>query len=152
MCALLFLERRKVRGQIMANMWMVPQGRVRIPVPGRNFVTVKAWPGCQSIALSLPVRSSRALSSLTACNEKGSNEVHFPWERTFLQLLMPQHFPTQSFSSPLVANRKSSASCSQFPNAGLAAGTAVGLSYGGPVPCSTAYFCCDYWIGIWIPA
>ena len=62
----------------MANMWMVPEGRVHIPVPGRNFVTVKVQPESQSVALSLPVHSSQAPSSLAACNEKGSNEEHFP--------------------------------------------------------------------------
>lgn len=49
----------------MANMWMVPQGRVHTPVSGRDFVTVKARPGCQSIALSLPVRGRQALSIST---------------------------------------------------------------------------------------
>lgn len=116
MCTLSFLERRKVRGQIMANMWMVPQGRVHIRVSGRNFVAVKAWLACQSIALSLLVHSSQALSSLSACNEKGSNEARFPWEGTFLDFLMPPYLPIQDLPSSPVANWKSSASCSWFPN------------------------------------
>lgn len=116
MYALSFLERRKVRGQIMANMWMVPQGRVHICVSGRNFVAVKAWLECQSIARSLLVHSSQALSSLSACNEKGCNEARFPWEGTFLDFLMPPHLPIQDLPSFPVANWKSSASCSWFPN------------------------------------
>lgn len=35
-CALLFLEKRKVRGQTMANTWMPPREMVCIPVSGRN--------------------------------------------------------------------------------------------------------------------
>lgn len=122
----------------------MPQGKVHFPVCEWNFVTKGTWPGCWSISLSLPACSSPVLSSLTACNEQGSNEEHFPWEGTFLHFCMTQSFPTHSLPAPLMEKWNSSghSQISNIPNFQTAAGAPAGLLHSGSVPCSTVYFGC----------
>lgn len=146
MYALSFLERRKVRGQIMANMWMVPQGRVHIRVYGRNFVAVKAWLACQSIALSLCLSTAARLCHPSVPVMKRAAMKHVFHEKgPSLTFSCLHTFPSKIFLPFLWQTENPLPAVHDFQ-------TPMGLLYSGLVPCSTACFCCDYWMRIWTPA
>lgn len=139
MCALLFLEWRRVRSQIMANIWMVPQGRVHFPMCGWNFVTKSAWPGCWSISLSLPARSSVFCHpSLPVMNRAAMRNIFHDNgpSSTFVWLSL---FPFKVLL-PLLWQREIPQPVHKFPNIDLAAGGPAGLLHSASVPCSTVYF------------